>query len=105
MFRYRFNWEAPVRRACHALDLPFTFGGLDVSNWREFAGADGPRAADADGLSRRMQQAWTSFAADGAPRDDTIGAWPEGELVGLGIDAPVGDDAVSDRLRVWLGEA
>src|SRR5204863_69624 len=23
VFRYRFNWEAPVRRACHALDLPF----------------------------------------------------------------------------------
>jgi hypothetical protein len=51
-----------------------------------------------------MQQAWTSFAADGAPRDDTIGGWPEGELVGLGIDAPVGDDAVADRVRVWLGE-
>lgn len=105
VFRYRFNWEAPVRRACHALDLPFTFGGLDVSTWREFAGADGPRAADADVLSRRMRQAWTSFAADGVPRDDTTGAWPEGELVGLGIDAPIGDDAVSDRLRVWLGEA
>jgi para-nitrobenzyl esterase len=101
VFRYRFNWEAPVRRACHALDLPFTFGTLDVSTWREFAGADDPRA---DVLSARMQQAWTSFAADGAPRDDTIGGWPEGELVGLGIDAPVGDDAVADRVRVWLGE-
>jgi para-nitrobenzyl esterase len=101
VFRSRFNWEAPVRRACHALDLPFTFGTLDVSTWREFAGADDPRA---DVLSTRMQQAWTSFAADGAPRDDTIGGWPEGELVGLGIDAPVGDDAVADRVRVWLGE-
>jgi para-nitrobenzyl esterase len=101
VFRYRFNWEAPVRRACHALDLPFTFGSLDVSTWREFAGADDPRA---DALSTRMQQAWTSFAADGVPSDDTIGAWPEGGLVGLGVDAPVGDDAVADRLRVWLGE-
>ena len=101
VFRYRFNWEAPVRRACHALDLPFTFGSLDVSTWREFAGADDPRA---DALSTRMQQAWTSFAADGVPSDDTVGSWPEGELVGLGVDAPVGDDAVADRLRVWLGE-
>ena len=52
------------RRACHALDLPFTFGTLDVSTWREFAGADGARAADADALSVRMQEAWTSFTAD-----------------------------------------
>jgi para-nitrobenzyl esterase len=101
VFRYRFNWEAPVRRACHALALPFTFGALDVSTWQEFAGADDPRA---DALSVRMQQAWTSFAADGAPSDGTIGAWPEGDLVGLGVDALVGDDAVADRLRVWLGE-
>jgi para-nitrobenzyl esterase len=102
VFRYRFNWEAPGRRACHALDLPFTFGALDVSTWREFAGAQGDARADA--LSARMQQAWTSFTADAVPSDGTIGAWPEGELVGLGVDAPVGDDAVADRLRVWLGE-
>jgi para-nitrobenzyl esterase len=104
VYRYRFNWEAPVRRACHALDLPFTFGALDVSTWREFAGAVGDHAPAADALSTRMREAWTAFAADGAPRDDTIGAWPEGELVGLGVDAPVGDDAVAERLRVWLGE-
>jgi len=102
VYRYRFNWEAPVRRACHALDLPFTFGTLDVSTWREFAGATGDDRADA--LAARMQEAWTTFAADGVPRDETIGPWPEGELVGLGVDAPVGDDAVSARLRVWLGE-
>jgi len=102
VYRYRFNWEAPVRRACHALDLPFTFGTLDVSDWRAFTGAQDDDRADA--LSSRMQQAWTSFAADGVPSDATIGAWPEGELVGLGVDAPVGDDAVAHRLRVWLGE-
>jgi para-nitrobenzyl esterase len=102
VYRYRFNWEAPVRRACHALDLPFTFGTLDVSDWRAFAGAEGDDRADM--LSTRMQEAWTAFAASGAPRDATIGAWPAGELVGLGVDAPVGDDAVARRLRVWLGE-
>ena len=30
--------------ACHALDLPFTFGTLDVDGWRDFAGAHDPRA-------------------------------------------------------------
>ena len=105
VFRYRFTWEAPVRRACHALDLPFTFGTLDVSTWREFAGADGARAGTADALSARMQQAWASFVADGVPYDDRAGRWPVGRLVELGPAAGVGDDDVAARLRVWLGEA
>ncbi len=50
VYRYRFMWEAPERRACHALDLPFTFGNFDVSTWREFAGALGERAAAAEAL-------------------------------------------------------
>jgi len=105
VFRYRFTWEAPVRRACHALDLPFTFGTFDVSTWREFVGADGVRAADAATLSTRMQQAWTSFAADGVPRDDATGPWPVRRLVALGIEPGVGEDAVAERVQVWLGEA
>ena len=64
VYRYRFTWEAPVRRACHALDLPFTFGTFDVSTWREFAGADGRPRPPAEALSARMREAWTSFAAD-----------------------------------------
>jgi len=104
VFRYRFTWEAPVRRACHALDLPFTFGTFDVSSWRQFVGAEGDRAAAADVLSARMRQAWTTFAVDGVPRDDGTGAWPAGPLVHLGPEPGVADDAVSDRLRVWLGE-
>jgi para-nitrobenzyl esterase len=102
VWQYRFNWEAPVRRACHALDIPFTFGTLDVDGWREFAGADDDPRADA--LSERMQQAWTSFAGEGVPADDLIEAWPEGALVGLGAEPSVGDDAVSERMRVWLDE-
>ena len=86
VFRYRFTWEAPVRRACHALDLPFTFGTLDVSTWREFAGADGARAGTADALSARMQQAWTSLrrrrCAVRRPRRTVAG----GRLVELGPD-------------------
>jgi para-nitrobenzyl esterase len=105
VFRYRFTWEAPVRRACHALDLPFTFGTFDVSTWREFAGADGARAGDAEALSTRMQQAWTNFASDGAPSDDATGPWPAGPLVALATEPGVGDDAVAARLAVWLGEA
>jgi para-nitrobenzyl esterase len=100
VWNYRFDWEAPVRRACHALDLPFTFGTLDSDTWRDFAGAHDPAA---DALSARMRAAWTSFARDGAPSDDVVGRWPDDALVHLGRDASIGPDAVSDRLRVWTG--
>jgi len=100
VFRYRFTWEAPVKRACHALDLPFTFGTLDVSTWREFAGAQGPNAAAADALSARMRGAWAAFAATGAP-------WASTELVHLGRDTGpddgTGPDAVSARVDLWIG--
>jgi para-nitrobenzyl esterase len=109
VYRYRFTWEAPVRRACHALDLPFTFGTLDRHTWREFAGATGERAAAADALSVRMQEAWTSFAASGRPQDSVAGPWPAGPLahvpLGAGDAASNFDDEVGRRIDLWLGEA
>jgi para-nitrobenzyl esterase len=102
VWRYRFTWEAPVRGACHALDLPFTFGTLDVAGWRDFAGAHDPRADD---LSTRMRRAWAAFATGAEPVDAVVGRWPEPELVHLGADATLGDDAVARRVGVWLGES
>jgi para-nitrobenzyl esterase len=102
VYRYRFGWVAPDRGACHALDLPFTFGTLDVDRWRDFAGAHDARA---DTLSTRMQEAWVSFAATGSPRDSALGTWPEGALVHLDPGGEIGDDAVARRVAVWLGGA
>ena len=48
---------------------------------RRSPGADGSRAAAADALSARMQDAWTSFAATGAPHDSAAGPWPNDQLV------------------------
>ena len=98
VYRYRFTWEAPVKRACHALDLPFTFGTLDVSTWREFAGAQGTDRAAADALSARMRDAWAAFAATGAP-------WTTTELVELGREDSTGPDAVSERVDLWIGDS
>ena len=83
------------------------FGTLDVSTWREFAGATGERAAAADALSARMQEAWTSFAGSGQPRDPVVGAWPArpSSHVPLGTDAAtIGEDDVSRRIALWLGD-
>ena len=43
--------------------------------------------------------------ADGVPRDDIIGVWPEGPLVTLGTNAVTGDDDVARRVALWLGDA
>jgi para-nitrobenzyl esterase len=103
VWRYRFDWQAPVRGACHALDLPFTFGTLDVDGWRDFAGAHDPTA---DALSLRMRTAWTSFARTGEPVDDVVGAWPQRGVVHMGGE-PSGadDDEVAHRVGIWLGDA
>jgi para-nitrobenzyl esterase len=104
VYRYRFTWEAPGRRACHALDLPFTFGTFDVSTWREFAGATGRRAAAAEALSARMRAAWASFAATGVPVDPVAGTWPSSRYCPLGTDDTDGfHDTVGHRTEIWLG--
>ncbi len=108
-WRYRFTWEAPGRRACHALDLPFTFGTLDVDDWREWAGAGGADAIDADGLSARMRWAWITFARNLAPACGPIGAWPEHTtterpVVELGREVAVLDDPDRISRDAWLGE-
>jgi para-nitrobenzyl esterase len=105
VYRYRFEWEAPEKRACHAMDLPFTFGTFDVSTWCEFSGAVGERRAAADALSTQMREAWTSFAATGTPSDSLVGAWPAPGRVCLGSDDPQRfHDTVAHRTGVWLGD-
>jgi para-nitrobenzyl esterase len=101
VWRSRFTWEAPGRRACHALDLPFTFGTLDVDGWRDFAGAHDPAA---DALSARMRRAFAAFARDGAPGDAGTAPWPRTVVVHLGARPGFGDDVVAGRVAVWLGE-
>ena len=105
VYRYRFDWEAPVRRACHALDLPFTFGTLDVSTWRDVRGrrrtarprrrAVRPHAGGVDELRRRRRAAATTPPGRGPPTRSCT----------LGTDAAIGDDDVARRVALWLGDA
>jgi len=73
---YQFSWTSPLRGgvhgACHALDLPFTFGTLDAPGMAEFAGG----GAAAQGLSGAMMDAWCAFAHRGDPSCDALGSWP-----------------------------
>ena len=103
VWRASFTWESAEHRACHAVDLPFHFGTLDVAGWREFAGAVGNPAADE--LSRRLRLAWAAFAATGTPACEPIGDWPgwgtDRAVVALGPEVTAGDDPDGERLRSW----
>jgi para-nitrobenzyl esterase len=62
----------PALGACHALDLPFTFGTLDAPGMPEFAGNGRAERA----VSDAMIEAWTRFARTGDPSCEALGDWP-----------------------------
>src|SRR5262245_44417885 len=76
VFVYEFGWKGSTpgkpQGAVHALDLPFVFGSLDVSEIGAIAG----RSPAAHALSVQMQEAWLSFARGGAPLGPGLPAWP-----------------------------
>ncbi len=74
-FVYLFDWESPafagILGSCHALELPFVFGAVNVPVVQIFSGS-GPSV---ERLSRDMQRAWLAFAGVGSPSHDGIGEW------------------------------
>jgi para-nitrobenzyl esterase len=70
-YMYLFDWVSPVRNgilgACHALELGFVFGTLDDI----FTGS----GDEAQALSRKIQDAWVSFARHGNPSSESMGKW------------------------------
>jgi para-nitrobenzyl esterase len=73
-YQYLFDWESPTQRlgACHALELSFVFGTLDIPGNKQFTG-NGP---DAVHLSRQMMDAWIAFARTSNPSCESVGEWP-----------------------------
>lgn len=105
VFRYRFDWQAPVIGAAHAVDLPFHFGTLDAEGWRAFVAGD----EAADRLSAAMREAWTNFCHHGTPACAPIGDWPEHDTatrsaIRLGREITIDNDPDAERRRAWLGE-
>ena len=73
VWMYSFEWETPVLggrlKAPHAMDVPFTFNTLDLTN------ATGGRP-DALALADTMSSVWAAFARNGRPDHASIPAWP-----------------------------
>jgi para-nitrobenzyl esterase len=80
-FGYLFDWSARPRadglelRACHGVDIPFTFATFSVDGWDAFVGADAdPQGAHA--LSAALRASWCGFARAGDPAHEGVGPWP-----------------------------
>jgi para-nitrobenzyl esterase len=93
-WNYAFDWSTPRYGACHAADLPFTFGTFDRCGWDEFVGADD----DARRLSDVMVDTWARFARTGDP------GWSQWEAsrqtMVLGRDQHVAEHFIVPRLPV-----
>lgn len=76
VFAYQFNWAPPnsVFKACHCIDLPFTFGNLDA--WSDAPMLAGGDPAVMHDLSAAIRRAWIAFVRTGNPRHDEMPAWP-----------------------------
>jgi para-nitrobenzyl esterase len=78
VWMYSFEWETPVLggrlRSPHAMDVPFTFNTLDLTN---ATGGSG----DAQTLADTMSSVWAAFARNGRPDHPSIPAWPAYDVV------------------------
>ena len=77
VYMYSFEWETPVLggrlKAPHALDVPFTFDTIDLTNATD-------RSAAAHALAATMSGTWAAFARTGRPEHRSIPAWPAYDL-------------------------
>lgn len=73
VWMYSFNWETPVlggkMKAPHAMDVPFTFDTIDLTN-----ATDGSDTAKR--LAETMSSVWAAFARNGVPDHPLIPHWP-----------------------------
>ena len=104
-FAYVFDWKSPMLDgalgACHALDIPFTFGTQAMAS--EFAGS-GP---EADALADCVMDAWIAFARNGDPSTEAL-RWPAYDSEGraqmmLGPDVRVEHAWRAEEQAVWEG--
>ncbi len=110
VYMYLFTWESPLMGgalgSCHAIELPFVFGGIGAQGTELFTGS-GP---EAERLAEQTMDAWLAFARCGDPGHAGMpGArWPRYEpkrrtTLRLGRETTF-DDAPADRERaVWDG--
>jgi para-nitrobenzyl esterase len=73
VWMYAFNWETPAfggrLKAPHAMDVPFAFDTLDLTNATDLS-------AEARTLAATFSGTWAAFAHTGRPSHEAIPDWP-----------------------------
>lgn len=100
-YMYLFDWVSPLMNgilgSCHALDLGFVFGTLDDN----FFGS----GEEARALSRKIQDAWASFARHGDTSCESIGEWKHyderRETMFLGKQCMLVEAPYDEERRAW----
>jgi para-nitrobenzyl esterase len=104
-YSYLFNYRSPAAGgflgACHAMEIPFVFGTLTDPPIDRFTGT----GAGPEGLSRRMMEAWLSFAHGGDPSTDEL-PWPTFDAerratMVFDEQSRVEDAPLDDERRAW----
>jgi para-nitrobenzyl esterase len=103
VYMYSFEWETPVlggrMKAPHALDVPFTFDTIDLTNATDRGGVAHRLAATVSGT-------WAAFAHTGKPEHPTLPRWPAYELTRratliLNAECRIEDDPRGETRRLW----
>jgi para-nitrobenzyl esterase len=103
VWMYSFEWETPVlggrMKAPHAMDVPFTFDTIDLTNATDLS-------AEARSLAATMSGLWAAFARTGVPDHPSIPHWPPytaAERATLMLDATcrIENDPRSEQRRLW----
>jgi para-nitrobenzyl esterase len=105
---YLFSWASAAMGgrlgACHAIELPFVFGTLDVPGMAMLLGPGDPPTA----LSEAVMDSWVAFARTGDPNHAGLPKWPayDGttrQTMELGTELRVLGDPAGAIRRLWLG--
>jgi para-nitrobenzyl esterase len=108
VFSYLFTWESPgfggLLGACHAIEIPFVFGCLDLPGGENFCG----KGPDADRLAARTMDAWLAFAKHGDPSHAEVGSWPRYDTerrltMELGAQVGILEDPAGAERALWDG--
>ncbi len=103
VWMYSFEWETPVLggklKAPHAMDVPFVFNTLDLTN----ATGGSP---DAQSLADTMSSVWATFARTGQPDHASIPTWPVYDAVNratlvLDKECRIENDPRGEERRLW----
>ena len=103
VYMYSFEWETPLfdgrLKAPHALDVPFTFDTIDLTNATD-------RSPAAHRLAATMAETWAAFARDGVPAHPAIPQWPVYDTqrratMLLDTEWRVADDLRGETRRLW----